>query len=69
VLVLVISVTVEYPEPVIEAGLKLTVAPLGSPVALNATVPVNPFTGFTKTFGYPTAPADVTIADGAVLKK
>jgi hypothetical protein len=36
-----VSVNVEL-LPVVEAGLKLAVTPLGSPLAVNATLPVNP---------------------------
>jgi len=38
---------VEEPEVVIEGGLKLAVAPAGSPLALKVTDPVNPFTALT----------------------
>ena len=41
----VLAVRIELPEPVTEAGLKLALAPAGSPlVTLKLTVPVNPFT-------------------------
>ena len=41
----VLTVRVELPEPVTEAGLKFALAPPGSPlVTLKLTVPVNPFT-------------------------
>ena len=43
-------VSVELPEPpLIDAGLKLAVAPLGRPPTLNDTVPPNPFSGDTLT--------------------
>jgi hypothetical protein len=35
--------TVELPDPVTDVGLKLAVAPVGNPLALNATLPLNPF--------------------------
>ena len=35
--------TVELPEALIDAGLKLAVAPVGNPLALSVTVPVKPF--------------------------
>ncbi len=38
----VLTVMVDEPEPATEAGLKLAVAPAGRPVALNVTVPVKP---------------------------
>jgi hypothetical protein len=41
------TVIVEEPEVITEAGLKLAVAPAGSPLALKLTVPVNPFTALT----------------------
>jgi len=40
---LVEIVSVEDPEPLIEAGLKLDVAPLGKPLTPRLIVPVNPF--------------------------
>jgi len=43
----VVTVMVEEPEVVIEGGLKLAVAPAGSPLALKVTDPVNPFTALT----------------------
>jgi hypothetical protein len=43
----VVTVIVEEPEVVTEGGLKLAVAPAGSPLALKLTVPVNPFTVLT----------------------
>ena len=46
---LVLTVSVEDPEVVIELGLKLAMAPWGSPLALRLTVPVNPLDGVTLT--------------------
>ncbi len=44
----VLMVRVDDPEPpLIEAGLKLGVAPEGKPLALSVTVPVYPLTGLT----------------------
>lgn len=43
----VVTVIVEEPEVVIEVGLKLALAPAGSPLALKVTGPVNPFTALT----------------------
>ena len=37
------TVSVEFPEPVSDAGLKLAVAPVGNPLTLKAAVPVKPF--------------------------
>ena len=42
VMLLVLTVMVEEPEPVTEVGLKLALAPVGSPAAPKVTVPVNP---------------------------
>ena len=40
------TVSVEEPEPpLIELGLKLPVAPVGKPITLKATLPVNPEIG------------------------
>ena len=49
VVLLVLTVRVEEPEPVIEVGLKLAVAPPGSPLALKITLPLNPFNAVTVT--------------------
>ena len=43
VLVVVLTVRVEEPEPVTEVGLKLAVAPDGRPLTLKLTVPLKPF--------------------------
>jgi len=43
VVLAVVTASVEVPEPVTEVGVKLPVAPLGKPIALSVTVPVNPF--------------------------
>jgi hypothetical protein len=40
--VLVETVSVEVPEPLIEEGLKLATAPEGKPLVASATFPVNP---------------------------
>ena len=42
-------VSVDDPEPPIEVGLKLDVAPDGNPLALKPTLPVNPFNAVTVT--------------------
>ena len=39
---LVVTVMVEEPGPVTDFGLKLAEAPLGKPLALGVTVPLNP---------------------------
>ena len=46
---LVVMLSVEEPEPLIEAGAKPADAPEGRPFALNDTVPVNPFSAATFT--------------------
>jgi hypothetical protein len=43
VLPAVVTVKVEFPAPVTVAGEKLAVAPVGNPLALSVTTPVNPF--------------------------
>ena len=43
VLPVVVTVRVELPDPVTVAGEKLAVAPVGKPLALSVTTPVNPF--------------------------
>ena len=43
VVVAVTTVSVEFPETVIDVGLKLAVAPVGNPLTLKAAVPVKPF--------------------------
>jgi hypothetical protein len=43
VVVAIETVSVELPEPAIDVGLKLAVAPVGSPLTLGFTVPVKPF--------------------------
>jgi hypothetical protein len=43
VLPVVVTVNVEFPDPVTVPGEKLAVAPAGNPVALSVTAPVNPF--------------------------
>ena len=41
----VVTVIVDVPEPVTEAGLNEAVAPAGNPLAVKLTAPVNPFSG------------------------
>jgi len=43
VLPVVVTVNVEFPAPITVAGEKLAVAPVGNPLALSVTTPVNPF--------------------------
>ena len=47
VVLLVLTLRVEEPEPVTEVGLKLALAPVGRPPALKLTVPVKPFNAVT----------------------
>ncbi len=42
VLVAVVTVSVDEPDPVTDVGLKAPVAPEGSPLTVNATLPLNP---------------------------
>jgi hypothetical protein len=51
---------VPLPPPTVE-GLKVAVAPVGSPAVAKATVPVNPLKGLTLTASVPLLPA-VTVA-------
>lgn len=43
VLVAVVTLNVEAPDPLTEAGLNVPVAPVGSPLTLSATAPLKPF--------------------------
>ena len=47
VLALVVTVMVDDPVPVTVVGLKLAVAPVGSPLALKVTIPLKPPDGVT----------------------
>jgi hypothetical protein len=44
-----VTVIVVAPDPVIEVGLKLALAPPGNPVTLKVTAPLNPSSGVTVT--------------------
>ena len=46
---LVLTVSVDVPDPVIDAGLKLALVRRGNPLTLIPTVPVNPEPGVTVT--------------------
>ena len=45
--VLVVTVTVDEPDPAIDGGLNDALAPAGRPLALNVTAELNPFEGVT----------------------
>ena len=47
VFALVVTVIVDDPVPVTVVGLKLAVAPVGSPLTLNPVLPANPFSAVT----------------------
>jgi hypothetical protein len=47
VLLLVVTVIVDDPAPLTEVGLKLAVAPVGSPPTVNPVLPENPFCAVT----------------------
>ena len=49
VVLAVVTVSVEVPLPLSVAGEKLAVAPVGNPLALRVTVPVNPLSAPTVT--------------------
>src|SRR6476659_7121377 len=61
---------VEEPEPVTEVGLKLALAPLGRPLTLKLTVPVNPPSAATVAV-YEVPPPCVNVCDAgdAVMEK
>ena len=44
---LVVTVIVDEPEVFTDGGLKLTDAPLGNPLTVKSTIPVNPLVGTT----------------------
>ena len=67
VVALVATLSVVDPDVVTEAGLNVAVAPDGRPVTLNATVPVNPFTGVTVAV-YVVLPPGCTVRDVGVLE-
>jgi hypothetical protein len=60
VLLVVVIVSVELPEPLIEAGTNVAVAPVGSPLALRLTDPVNPLMAPTLTV-YVVLPPALTV--------
>ena len=47
VVLAVVTVMVDEPEPFTDVGLKLALAPAGNPLALKVTVPVKPPVGVT----------------------
>jgi hypothetical protein len=63
----VVTVIVLVPDPVTVAGLKLAVAPEGSPDACKLTTPPNPFTGVTVTVYVALPPAVIAVEDVAVI--
>jgi hypothetical protein len=63
----VATVRVEFPDAVTEAGLYDAVAPAGSPLALNATVPVKPLVGVTVTVYVVLAPCVTVWLEGLAL--
>jgi hypothetical protein len=64
VLELVVTVSVDAPEPVSEVGLNPAVAPVGNPLTLNPTVPVNPFNAPTFTVYVVPPPTVIVCEDG-----
>lgn len=60
--VVVFTVRVEEPVPVIEVGLKLPEAPVGRPVTVGVIVPVNPFNAVVDTL-YVVLPPIVTVCE------
>jgi hypothetical protein len=61
----VVTVRVDVPAPVMVAGLKLAVAPAGSPVTLGVTVPLNPFSAVVVTV-YVALPPPTTVCVAGV---
>src|SRR5580704_14151002 len=59
------TVKVEVPDPVIEVGLKLAVTPAGEPrmFADRVTVPANPFPAFNEIVAVPGAPPGVRLRE------
>jgi hypothetical protein len=65
-----VKVTVELPAPVIEAGLKVAVTPLGRPLAATAMAELNPPVTVVVNVAVPFAPlATVTVAGEALTAK
>src|SRR5262249_26279871 len=62
--VLVETLIVVDPDPLTDAGLNEAVAPVGSPVTLNATVPLNPVPGVTVAVYVVPAPPRTVLDDG-----
>jgi len=62
----VLTVSVDVPEVVMEVGLKLTVAPVGIPLAVRFTTPVKPPDGVTLTVSLTFEPATAVKLAGAV---
>ena len=60
--VLVLTDRVEEPEPLTEVGLKLALTPVGKPLTLKETTPVNPLDGVTVVVYDVPAPA-VTVCE------
>ncbi len=60
VLLVVVTVSVEDPDPLTDVGENDAVAPLGRPLALRLTVPVNPFSAPTLTV-YVVLPPALTV--------
>src|SRR4051812_25099220 len=67
-LVVVLTVKVEEPDPLIEVGLKLPVAPAGNPLTLRLTLPVNPFNAPTVVVYDVPLPA-VTVCDDGLAER
>lgn len=62
---LVVEIVRVDPDPFTEDGVKLAVAPLGSPLAVNATWPLNPFNGDSETVKVVLPPGGTDSAAGA----
>ena len=69
VVLLVLTIRVEELEPVTEVGLKLALAPVGSPPALKLTVPVKPFNAVTVAVNVVFEPWVTVCEDGVADKE
>src|SRR3982751_2622565 len=67
VLVALVTVNVEVPEVVMEAGLKLPLAPAGNPLTLRPTLPLKPLSALTVAVYVVPLPA-VTVRDDGLAE-
>jgi hypothetical protein len=65
---LVVTVSVDVPDPVTVTGEKLAVAPVGNPLALSATTPLNPFKAPTLAVYVAVLPATTVSEPGVAVR-